>query len=79
MCGGWLRASETATSVRVTYVAGAVGPGAMSCALVRLTARLAQPLGNREVLDTTSGDRLMVTHCKSHPRPTRGPVRTACG
>ena len=78
MCGGWLRISETPREVRATFVASAVGAGAMSCARVRLTARLATPLARRLILDATSGDRVAVTHCP--PRPTRVPgyVLTAC-
>lgn len=78
MCGGSLRLSETPNAVLVTYVASAVGPGAMSCARVRLTARLAAPLARRPVVDATSGDRVPVTQCTAHPTRAPGYVLTAC-
>ena len=78
MCGGWLRVSETTSVVQVTYVASAVGAGAMSCARVRLTAGLARPLADRAVVDATRGDRVAVTHC-GPPARARGDVLTACG
>jgi len=78
LCGGSLRVTETASRVRVKYVASAVGPGAMSCAQVRLTAKLAAPLAHRAVLDATSGDRVTVTRCGPRLSPARGYALTAC-
>jgi hypothetical protein len=54
-CGGRLTARETAQQVALTYVASAVGHGAMSCALVPLAVVLAEPLGHRRVVDAETG------------------------
>jgi hypothetical protein len=51
-CGGTLHATETDTRVLIRLHVGAVGPGAMSCALVDVRVHLAEPLGSRVVYDT---------------------------
>jgi hypothetical protein len=50
-CGGRLTADESSSRVVVTYVASAVGAGAMSCAAIVLRVRLAAPLAGRPVID----------------------------
>lgn len=60
-CGGRLTASRTSTRVTVTYTASRVGPGAMACARVQLSAVLDAPLGSLPVYDSVSGERLGVT------------------
>ncbi|HKC28441.1 MAG TPA: hypothetical protein VKB75_10560 [Jatrophihabitans sp.] len=62
LCGGRLRATETATRVTVTYMASKVRPGGLMCAQVPLTARLNTPLGNRAVVDGVTGKPLAVKH-----------------
>jgi hypothetical protein len=59
-CGGRLEASETARQVLLTYVASAVGPGAMACALVPLSVHLPTAVGSRTVIDGVSGQHLRV-------------------
>lgn len=60
-CGGRLVVAETAETVTVTYVASAVGPGAMMCALVPLRATLRTPAGSRTFRDGVTGATLHVT------------------
>lgn len=74
LCGGTLRLHEGA-AVSVTYVAGAVGAGAMSCALVPLTAQLRQPLGARRLVDGVSGRALRPVVCHASGQAV---FRTAC-
>ena len=60
LCGGTLRAIETADTVTITLHTGAMGPGMMSCAMVDVGVRLAQPLGSRTIVDGVSGHQLNV-------------------
>jgi hypothetical protein len=55
LCGGTLHAIETRGRVTIRLHAGAVGPGAMSCARVEVGIRLAAPVGHRQVLDAVTG------------------------
>ena len=59
-CGGRLVVVETAETVTVTYVASAVGPGAMMCARVPLRATLPTAAGQRTFRDGVSGATLRV-------------------
>jgi len=75
MCGGRFTGRETSMAVFVTYVASAVGAGGMSCARVKLSVTLDQPLDNRRVIDTTSRRPVPITLC--HPGrgvPTGDPL-----
>ena len=54
-CGGRLVVAETVDTVTVTYVASAVGPGAMMCALVPLRATLRTAAGHRTFRDGVTG------------------------
>jgi hypothetical protein len=60
ICGGTLRASETADTVTLTLHVAKLGPGMMSCARVDVGVRLASPLGQRTVVDAVSGKSLRV-------------------
>lgn len=59
-CGGELTASETPTTVRLTYTASAVQPGGLACAAPRLSVSLSHPLGHRTLVDATTGAKLAV-------------------
>lgn len=61
-CGGTLVATETSTRVTLTFVAGAVGAGALSCALVPLTVVLHTTLGNRIVVDGVTHQTVSIQH-----------------
>ena len=63
MCGGDFSARETTATVYVTYLASAVGAGGMSCARIKLAVLLTQPLGNRRVIDTTTGHAVPLKLC----------------
>lgn len=63
-CGGRLEVKESATAVTLTWIASAVGAGAMSCAIVPLAKRLRSPLGARHLVDGPTGDRLPVGQCR---------------
>lgn len=65
-CGGTLRATETTATVTITLHVGAMGPGMMSCAMIDVGVRLAQPLGSRTVVDGVSGHHVRVL---PHPSP----------
>jgi hypothetical protein len=67
VCGGKLQVRE-GQAVLLTWVAGAVGAGAMSCALVPLTVRLRRPLGLRPLVDAVSGRRLRPAVCDASGR-----------
>lgn len=73
-CGGRLVARESKHEVLLTWIASAVGAGAMSCAEVPLTAHLRQPLGSRPVIDSATGARLHppVCHLGRPPSSTSG-------
>lgn len=62
LCGGTLRASETAARVTITLHVGAVPAGAMSCARVPVQVTIADPLGTRTVVDGVSGRTIRVVH-----------------
>jgi hypothetical protein len=75
MCGGRFSARETPGAVFVTYLASSVGAGGMSCARVKLSATLDQPLDNRRVIDTTTRHAVPIKFC--HPDrkvPTGDPL-----
>jgi hypothetical protein len=74
LCGGKLTVRE-GTQVFITWIASAVGPGAMSCATVALTARLQRPLARRPLVDTVTGRTLRPVVCN-----VSGPAiyRTTC-
>ena len=59
-CGGQLRAAESTHRVVITYLASRVSPGAMMCAKVNLSVKLAKPLDGRHVFDAVTGKRLQV-------------------
>jgi hypothetical protein len=59
-CGGRLQATESKHQVTITYVASRVRPGAMMCAKVNLSVKLAKPLDGRRVIDGVTGRRLPV-------------------
>ena len=71
-CGGRLVARERKNEVLLTWIASAVGAGAMSCAGVPLTAHLRRPLGGRPVIDGVTGTRLhpLVCHLRRPPWST---------
>jgi hypothetical protein len=60
LCGGTLHDIDSPDRVTLRLHLGAVGPGAMSCARVEVSIRLAEPLGGRPVYDAVSGDRIPV-------------------
>ena len=60
-CGGRLAVTETPKTVTVTYVASAVGPGAMMCARVLLRATLPTAAGHRTFSDGVTGATLHIT------------------
>jgi len=67
-CGGRLVARESKNEVLLTWIAGSVGPGVMSCANVPLTAHLRRPLGGRPVIDGVTSSRLHPLVCHlGHP------------
>jgi hypothetical protein len=63
-CGGTLHATETGDTVTLTLHVSALRPGMMSCARVDVGVTLAQPLGQREVLDGVSGRPIQVAPVK---------------
>jgi hypothetical protein len=65
-CGGTLHATETSDKVTITLHVGALGPGMMSCAMVDVGVRLAQPLGHRTVVDGVSGHVVRVASAARH-------------
>jgi hypothetical protein len=62
LCGGTLRATESALRVTITFHVGRMGPGTMTCARVPVVVVLDQPLGNKTVVDAVSGRTLRVVH-----------------
>jgi hypothetical protein len=60
LCGGRLHAKESPDRVTITYIASRVRGGAMTCAKVPLSVRLAAPLAGRTVVDGVSGQVLTV-------------------
>jgi hypothetical protein len=65
-CGGTLHATETDDTVTITLHVGAMGPGTMLCARVDVSVRLAQPLGQRTVVDAVSGRVIQVLSAAGH-------------
>lgn len=61
-CGGRLIAEETPTRVTLTFVAGAVGSGGLSCALVPLEVVLHANLGSRVVEDGVTHQAISIQH-----------------
>lgn len=59
-CGGTLHATETSDTVTLTLHVRALRPGMMSCARVDVGVTLAQPLGQRKVIDAVSGQPIQV-------------------
>ena len=59
-CGGRLVVAETGETVTVTYIASAVGPGAMMCARVLLRATLPTAAGHRTFRDGVTGATLHI-------------------
>jgi hypothetical protein len=72
MCGGRLVARESKNEVLLTWIAGALGAGVMSCANVPLTAHLRRPLGDRPLIDGVTRARLhpLVCHLGRAPWST---------
>jgi hypothetical protein len=66
LCGGTLRATESADRVTITLHVGAMGPGMMSCAMVDVSVRLATPLGDRTVVDGVTGQVVHVASVVRH-------------
>lgn len=60
-CGGTLAATESERQVTLTYRASAVRAGGLTCALIRVSVSLEQPLGNRTVVDGTTHATLHVS------------------
>jgi hypothetical protein len=60
LCGGTLHAIESADRVTLRLHLRRIGPGAMTCARVEVSVRLAEPLGSRPVYDAVTGDRIPV-------------------
>lgn len=60
-CGGTLTATESDRQVTLTYRSSAVPAGGLTCALVRVSVSLEQPLGGRAVVDGTTHARLHVS------------------
>lgn len=71
LCGGRLSGRETANAVYVTYIGSAVRTGGMSCARLKLSVTLAEPLDTRHVIDTTTRHTVRIRFCH--------PVRRASG
>jgi hypothetical protein len=70
-CGGQLRATESTQLVTITYVASRVRTGAMTCAKVNLSVRLAEPLDGRRVIDGVTGERLPVGVLANSSQPAQ--------
>jgi hypothetical protein len=67
-CGGRLVTRESKNEVLLTWIAPAVGAGAMSCPLVPLTAHLRRALGGRPVIDGVTRTRVHPLVCVPEPR-----------
>jgi hypothetical protein len=64
-CGGTLTETETTDRVTIRLHVGAMGPGTMSCARVRVGVGLSAPLGDRTVVDAVSSRTVHVIHARA--------------